>query len=222
LEQYSGEDDSKVIDYKTFYPKNGFIPNPPAEFIHRLDQQVSNIIDYLTNGWFLEEQEQLEEVTVNEYEALPEEVSEVCSGFEGQDKPVRGIVVGDFRAGRVLRDSNYFVDSYPQRGDIVGEFSFDEGRVPIYRESIGDFGLLVLAGDDQLVEFTEYQRESESLFVEIGKVTRSLLQELDEDQYEEMSEEEIRDKLMDVYLKVFYYAEVNASDVFGAIVKIED
>lgn len=222
LEQYSGEDDSKVIDYKTFYPKNGFIPNPPAEFIHRLDQQVSNIIDYLTNGWFLEEQEQLEEVTVNEYEALPEEVSEVCSGFEGQDKPVRGIVVGDFRAGRVLRDSNYFVDSYPQRGDIVGEFSFDEGRVPIYRESIGDFGLLVLAGDDQLVEFTEYQRESESLFVEIEKVTRSLLQELDEDQYEEMSEEEIRDKLMDVYLKVFYYAEVNASDVFGAIVKIED
>jgi hypothetical protein len=104
----------------------------------------------------------------------------------------------------------------------VGEFSFDEGRVPIYRESIGDFGLLVLAGDDQLVEFTEYQRESESLFVEIEKVTRSLLQELDEDQYEEMSEEEIRDKLMDVYVKVFYYAEVNASDVFGAIVKIED
>ena len=26
LEQYSGEDDSKVIDYKTFYPKDGFIP----------------------------------------------------------------------------------------------------------------------------------------------------------------------------------------------------
>lgn len=222
LEQYSREDDSKVIDYRTFYSKNGFIPDPPAEFIHNLNQQVSNIVDHLTNSWFLDEQDQLDETTVSEYEELPKEVIKVCSSFEELDKSVQAIVVGDFRAGRVLSDSNYFIDNYPQSGAIVGEFSFDQGSVPIYRESVGDFGLLVLAGDGQSMELTEYRREGESLFVEIEKVTWSLLQELDQERYQEMSEDEIRDKLLDVYLKIFYYAEVDASDIFGAIVEIEE
>jgi hypothetical protein len=91
----------------------------------------------------------------------------------------------------------------------------------VYRGSGHDFDVLVLAGENQPVKVKEYHRENEPVFVDIEKVTRGMLKEEDPEGFEEMSDEEIRDRLQSVWLQILHYSEIEASDNFGTILTVE-
>lgn len=221
-EEYDEDLDINPSGSRAFYPKHGFIPDPPSEFIHNLEQRVRNHIDFLTNDWFIDEREQLDEAVIENYDVLPEELGQICSNFEEQEEPVQAIIIGDFRALSVIRDSTGFDDEFRQSDEVVGGFSFDGYTIPVYRDSTGDFAALVLAGEGQPVCLTEYRRDDETVFVDIQKVTRELLEDLDEEEFEGMSEEEIREKLQTVLLDIFYYGEIEVTSNFGTLISIDN
>lgn len=49
-----------------------------------------------------------------------------------------------------------------------------------------------------------------------------MLEEEDPEGLEEMSEKEIRDRLQSVWLQIWYYSEIEASENFGAIPTIDE
>lgn len=94
--------------------------------------------------------------------------------------------------------------------------------MPIYKDSGREFEVLLLSGSNQPLEIKEYWRDDEPVYVDIEKVTRNLLKELDPDEFEEMSVEELRDRLQSVRMRIFHYTEFDAKQDFGTIISVTE
>lgn len=57
IRPYDDDGDVDGFGYNVFYPKRGFIPDPPAQFIPHLDQRVRRHVDSLLEKWIDEDQE---------------------------------------------------------------------------------------------------------------------------------------------------------------------
>lgn len=221
IQSFAEDLDVEGAGFNVFYPKGGFIPDPPAEFIHSLEQRVRNHIEFLVNQWLEEGQEFLDEEIVDAYDSLPTRMAELCLEQEDKGRIPQAVIISGFRAKNVLTNSNRFDKELQPHEEAIGGFTYDGETVPVFNDSTGDFEALILAGADQPVEVTEYQREQEPVFVKIEKVTRQLLEELDPEGFQELSEEEIREKLQTVRFRALYYSEIQVSDKFGAIVSVQ-
>lgn len=221
VSEYDGEVEG--FGSNMFYPKGAFISDPPAEFVHNVDQQTQNHVNSIIERWIEQTQDYLSEIEVQSPDLISEKVEEACSTLDEDGKRPKAIVVNGFRASNNLTRSDYFVEEFAEIDDVIGGFSYDDGEpVPIYRGSTRAFDALVLAGDEQALEVSEYQRGGDSVFVDIQEVTRDLLKEKDPQGFEEMTEEEIRDRLQSVWIQIWYYAEVEASSEYGVLLTVEE
>ncbi|MDG5778984.1 hypothetical protein VB773_07085 [Haloarculaceae archaeon H-GB2-1] len=217
---YDGEVEG--FGFSAFYPKGEFIPDPPAEFVHDVDRRAQSHVDSIVERWLENAGENLKQISVESQDLLVQRVREACSDLAEQGNEPGAIVVSGFRTSNSLTGSEYFDGDISEYEEDIGGFDYGGSEpVPVYRDSSGDFDVLVLAGEDQAVEVKEYQRKDVPVFVDIKKVTREMLDEEDPEEFEEMSEEEIRDRLQSVWLQIWYYSEIDASDDFGAILRIE-
>lgn len=207
---------------KEFYPKGGFISESSGEFIHSLDRRAKNHTELLLETWFENEQPNLAEIQLDSYEQLPNTVVQTCLDLADEEQTPRAILLGRFRARTVVTDSDYFEEDFQPSEDVIGGFTYDDEIIPVYEDSARDFHTLILTGSDQPAELIEYQRDNAPVFVAIEKVTRELLDELDPEGLEELSEEEIREKLQRVWLRIFYYAQFNATEEFGTILRVDE
>lgn len=71
------------------------------------------------------------------------------------------------------------------------------------------------------MEVHEFQRDDQPVYLNIEEVTRDLLQEHNPDGFDEMDEEEIREKLQSVWLQILYYSKFDAVDRFGAQLTVQ-
>lgn len=218
-EDYDGQVDG--FGFHSFYPKRGFIPDPPAEFIHNVDQRAGNHVDAIIERWLEENSEYLSESELDAYDAIPSEIDRLCSNLSPGEEP-KAVIVGGFRTFRNLRISDYFDEDFQPYEEVVGGFSFAGGKVPVYKDSGREFEVLLLTGSNQPLEIKEYWRDDEPVYVSIEKVTRELLKELDPDEFKELSEEELRDRLQTVRMRIFHYSEFDAKEDFGTIITVTD
>jgi len=218
--EYDGEVEG--FGTRISYPKGAFIPDPPAEFVHNVDQQTQNHVNSIIEHWIEQTQDNLSQIEVQSYELLPEKVEETCSRLDEKGTKPKAIVINGFRASNNLRRSDYFVEEVSEDEDVLGGFSYDDGEsIPIYRGSTRAFDGLVLAGDGQSLEVSEYQRDRNTVFVDIEEVTHNLLKQEDPQGFEEMTDEEIRNRLQSVWIQIWYYSEIEASAEFGALLTVD-
>ncbi len=223
FESLDYDGDVEGFGFNTFYPKGAFISDPPAEFLHNLDRETQNHVRSIVERWIENTGEHLTEVRVESQDQLVQRLRETCSELSEQGKEPKAIVVSGFRTSNTLTHSEYFDEDFSRYEDDFGGFDFGGSNlVPAYRDSGHDFDVFVLAGENQPVEIKEYQRENQPVYVDIEKVTREMLEEEDPEEFEQMSEEDIRDRLQSVWLQIMYYSEIDVSDHFGAIVTVED
>lgn len=222
VRSYDDELDVEPSGFRAFYQKGGFIPDPPAEFVHHLDQRISNHVDFVMDTWFGENQANLDIERVDGFDKVPEQIARICLDHKESGRTPQAIIVGGYRISNVVRNSDYFGNEFSTTEDIVGGFSYDGEPIPVYSDHGRQFGVMILAGENKPVEVKEHQRDDETVFVEIEKVTEDLLKEINPNDYQELSDEEIRDKLQTVYLRVLYYAELKPADTFGTKILINN
>lgn len=215
VQPYNEEIDDRGAGFDVFYPKGGFIPDPPAEFIHHLDQRVWNHIDFILQTWLDAAQDHLAETRIDAYDALPDELAKVCRELAEDGRSPRAIIMGGLRATNVLTDSDNLNTDHQPSDEMIGGFSYNDTTIPVYKDSGSEFDALVLAGSEQPVELTEYRRDDAPVFVKIEKVTRQLLKDLDPEEFDELSDEDIREKLQCVRFRALYYAQFDTSGTFG-------
>lgn len=219
VREYDGEVEG--FGSNMFYPKGAFITDSPMEFIGNIDRQTQNHVNAILERWLEQTQDYLSEIEVPSSELLPEKLEGACSKLDEEGRRPKAIVVNGFRVATSLTRSDYVIEEFTE--DVIGGFSYDEGEpVPIYRGSTRAFDALVLAGDEQALEVSEYQRDGESVLVDIEEVTRELLKEEDPQGCEEMTEEEIRDRLQSVWIQIWYYSEIEASSEFEVLLTVEE
>lgn len=206
-----------------YSPKGAFISDPPEGFVHSVDRRVQNHVNSIIERWIEQTPDYLPQIKVQSHELLPEEIEEACSILDEKEKRPKAIIISGLRASNSLRRSDYFVERFSENKGVLGGFSYDDGEpVPIYRGSTRSFEGLVLAGDEQSLEVSEYQRDGDTVFVNIEKVTRALLKEEDPQEFEEMTDEEIRDCLQSVRIQTRYYSEIEASAEFGVLLTVDE
>lgn len=221
VQQYDENLDIVPSGFRTFYPKEGFLPDLPVDVIHSLDRRARNHVDPLLQTWLDNEQDHLLREQIDAYDELPEELVQVCMDLENNGRTPQAILVSGFRATNILTDSDCFDGNYQPVEDAFGGFSFNENRIPVYEDPVGEFDALVLAGSNRPAELIEYQRANTPVFVDIKKVTRRFLEEQDPDGFPELTDEEIREKLQQVWVEIYYYAQFEASEDFGTILTID-
>lgn len=221
VREYDGEVEG--FGSNMFYPKGAFISDPPAEFVHNVDQQTQNHVNSIIERWIDQTQQYLSEIEIQSFDLIPEKIEEACSKLDNNGKRPKAVVVNGFRPADSLTRSDYFVEEFAEDEYVIGGFSYDDGGiVPIYRGSNRAFDTLVLAGDEQALEVSEHQRGGEMVFVDIEEVSRDLLKEEDPQEFEEMTEEEIRERLQSVWIQIWYYSEIEASSEFGVLLRVEE
>ncbi|WP_254810785.1 hypothetical protein [Natronosalvus amylolyticus] len=219
---YDDETDVDGFGYNVFYPKRGFIPDPPAQFIHHLDRRVQNHVDRLLEEWLGEDQDHLIHHQIDAYESIPDKITSVCRDHQERGKEPRAILTGGFRARRNLADSNVFHGEYHPSDDVTGGFAVDDAMIPVYDTQHSGFDAIVLAGADQPATLTEYNRDDAPVYVDIQKVTRQLLEELNPEQFDDLTDDELRDHLQKIRFRALYYGHFDATDIFGATITVTD
>lgn len=215
IQSYDEDRDVPAAGFNLFYPKRGFIPDPPAQFIHNLDRQVWSHIDTLRNAWLGDEQNHLPEEQVETYDTIPGMITKVCQEFEEAGGRPRAVLTNGFRVKDVLTNYDAFDSEFQSAENVIGSFTYEGVMLPVYRVPGSRFEAAVLAETDQPPSLTEYQRDDSPVFVKVEKVTRDLLQELDAERYDDLTNEELRDRLQQVWFRALYYAEFTAPEDFG-------
>lgn len=180
---------------------------------------MNSIIEH----WIEQTEDYLSEIKVQSSDLLPEEIGEACVTLDEKGDRPNAIMVNGFRASNSIRRSDYFVEGFSEDEDVLGGFSYDDGEpVPIYSGATRAFDALVLAGDEGALKVSEYQRNGDTVFVDIEEVTRDLLKEEDPQGFEEMTDEEMRERLQSVWIQIWYYSEIEASSEFGVLLTVEE
>jgi len=220
IQQYDGEVEG--FGYNTYYPKTAFMSDPPVELVQDIDRRAQNHISSILERWLSQAEDYLSKIEVESHDLLLEEVVETCSQFGRNESAPQALVVSGFRATNSITQSEYFVDDFTAYEAAIGGFHYsDSDPIPVYRTSTRKFDVLILTGEGQPVEVHEFQRDDQPVYLNIEEVTRDLLQEHNPDGFDEMDEEEIREKLQSVWLQILYYSKFDAVDRFGAQLTIQ-
>lgn len=221
IQPYDEDVEANQNEYNLFYPKQGFITDPPVDFIHNLNRQVRDHIRALQQAW-LDDQEPLAEKQTNAYSTVPDTLTTVCEEHtEAGDTP-RAILVSGVRVTNVLTESNTFDSKFQPSEAVIGGFAYDDTLLPVYRIPSRNFAAVVLFETDQPVTLTEYHRDDAPVFVKIEKVTRQLLEELNSIDLDKLSDEELRERLQQVKLQAIYYSQLDVSENFGTKITVPD
>ena len=215
VQQYDGE--TEGFGYNVRYPKTAFISDPPVRFVHDIDRRAQNHANSILDRWLTQAEGSLSESEVQSHNLLLDEVIEFCTQLDRQGKTPRAVLVSGLRSADSIIRSEYFVEDFSAYDDDIGGFNYSNSDpIPAYRDSTKNFDVLILAGDGQPVEIREFRRDDRSVYVDIENVTRDLLRDHNLEGFEQMNEEEIRERLQSVWLQILHYSKFNANDYFGA------
>lgn len=206
IEEYSGDIDVEASGYNQLFPKGALIENSPTEYVHYLDQKARNHIRTILDTWL---EDGVSETKIESHDELLDVLEEVC-----EDNVVKAIVISGYRARRSLLNDSRFDDEFGDSENAIGGYKTNSTTIPVYKDNSRDFSVLVLFDVDQPPEIKEYQVENDIVNVKIEETTRDFLRE-QFDNFDRMDEDEIREKLQTVWLRIFYYGTLEFDEVFG-------
>lgn len=221
IQPYNEDVEANQSGYSLFYPKQGFITDPPVDFIHNLNRQVRDHIRALQQAW-LDDQEHLAEKQTEAYSTVPDTLTTVCKEHTKAGDTPRAILISGLRVTDVLTESNAFDSEFQPSEAMIGGFTHDDTILPVYRVSGRNFAAVVIVETDQPLTLTEYHRDDAPVFVKIEKVTRQLLEELNSIDLDELSDEELRERLQQIKLQALYYSQFDVSENFGTKIAVSD
>lgn len=212
VEEYPEDFDVKASGYNQLFPKGALIEDPPTEYIHYLDQKARSHIRTILEAWL---GEGVSETEIESHDELLDILAEVC-----EENEVKALIISGYRARQSLINDSRFDAEFGEPDNVIGGYETDSGTVPVYKDSSSDFSVLVLYDVVQPPQITEYQRDGFIVNVQITETTRDLLRDQFED-FEEMDEEGIREKLQAVWLRIFYYGTIEVKEEFGTKIIIK-
>lgn len=162
----------------------------------------------------------LETETVTSHDALPDRVADLCTAKE----PV-ALIAGRYRPRRAIRDSDRFDPEFVESDHYIGGFQFAEEQpaIPVYSEPELDPDILLLTEPTTQPEFTERSESDAPVDIEITAASRALIQEIKgEEEYEALSDDEIRNLLQRVWMQIEHRLTIEISDDIGVSISTED
>lgn len=215
IKPYDEDDDPRQLVLNRGMPRGALIEEPPTEYVSPVDREVRQHINGILEYWL---DEGVSKVEVEGHEQLLDAVEKVCE----EEGDVKAIVISSIRARQALTRSERFDFDFGDSENLLGGFEIDSEMVPVYTDSSRDFSVLVLTEPEPKPEITEYKKDGRIVDVKLKEITRELLREERGEEFEEMSEEEIREQLQGVWIHGYYYWLMDSGDGFGTKITVSE
>jgi len=206
--------------YRRWYPKHPFIEDQREEYVQHLDADIASHITVIIDRIFDECDPYLATETVSSHDALPEQVTDLCTA----ENPV-ALIIGRYRPRRAIRDSDEFDLDYAESDQCVGGYQYadDQPLIPVYSEPELEPDVLLLTEPATQPTFTEQSESDAPVDIEISATDRDLILEVKgEEEYDELSEDEIRELLQRVWMQIEHRLTIDVSDNIGVSISVED
>lgn len=206
--------------YRRWYPKHPFIEDQREDYVQHLDADIASHVTAIIERILDECDPYLAAETVSSHDAVPDQVAELCPARD----PV-ALIVGRYRPRRAIRDSDAFDPDYTEFDHCIGGFQYADNQptVPVYSEPEMEPDVLLLTEPKTKPKFTERSESDASVDIEITAADRKLIREVTGDQeYEALSDEEIRDLLQCVWMQIEHRLIVDVSEDFGIRLTVEE
>lgn len=213
IELYDEGDDPRQLVFNLPLPRGAFIEEPPTEYVFSVDREAREHINGILEYWL---DEGVSQVEVEGHEQLLDAVETVCD----KEDEVKAIVISSIRARQALTRIERFDFDFGESDNILGGFETDSGMVPVYTDSSRDFSVLMLTEPDMEPEITEYRKDGKIVDVKLTEITRNLLREERGEDFQNMSEEEIREQLQGIWIQGYYYWLMDWEDGFGTKITV--
>jgi hypothetical protein len=205
--------------YRRWYPKHPFIEDQREDYVQHFDADITSHINAVIERILDECDPCLGTEAVSSHDMLPDRVTKLCSAKD----PV-ALIVGRYRPRRAIRDSDRFDPEFVASDHCMGGFQYaeDQPAIPVYNESELDPDVLLLTEPATQPEFTEWSESDAPVDIEIASATRDLIQEvMREEEYDELSDDEIRDLLQHVWMEIEHRLTIDVSDDIGVSISVE-
>jgi hypothetical protein len=214
-EPYTDELDHSQIVLNHHMPRGAFIEEPPIDYIKRFDQKVRRHTNGVLEQWFGDDA--IAEIELGSYDELEEKFEAIC----GDAGDVKAVVVSRIKSRQAIAGSDHFDPDFGDKDDILGGFETGDETIPVYVDSSRDFAALLLTGGND-PQITEYRKDDSAVDVVIEEVTREFLKKQEDVEFEQLTEEEIRDRLQQVWIHAFYYWNVDQEGRFGKKIVVDE
>jgi hypothetical protein len=158
--------------------------------------------------------------TVSSHDALPDRISQLCTA----KNPV-ALIAGRYRPRLAIRNSDAFDPDYIESDHCIGGFQYtdDQPTVPVYSEPEMEPDILLLTEPTTQPEFTERSESDAPVDIKITATDRELIREVKGDEeYESLSDDDIRDLLQRVWMQIEHRLTVDISDDIGISISVEE
>lgn len=215
IEPYDEEDDPRQLVFNLRLPKGAFIEEPPTEYMLSVDREAREHINGVLEYWL---DEGVSEVEVEGHEQLLDAVEKVYE----EEGDVKAVLFSSTKARQTITRSDRFDLDFGDSNNIFGGFEIDSEMVPVYTDPSRVFSLLVLTEPEMKPQINEYRKDGRIVDVKLKEITRELLREERGENFEEMSEEEIREQLQGIWIQGYYYWLMDSGDGFGTIISVNE
>ncbi|MCD2201634.1 hypothetical protein LPA44_17370 [Halobacterium sp. KA-4] len=206
--------------YRRWYPKHPFIEDQREDYVQHLDADIASHVTAIIERILDECDPYLAAETVSSHDAVPDQVAELCPARD----PV-ALIVGRYRPRRAIRDSDAFDPDYTEFDHCIGGFQYagNQPTVPVYSEPEMEPDVLLLTEPTTQPEFTERSESDAPVDIEITAADRDLIREVTGDEeYEKLSDGEIRDLLQCVRMQIEHRLTVDVADDIGVSITVEE
>ncbi|WP_196808425.1 hypothetical protein [Natrinema sp. J7-1] len=206
--------------YRRWYPKQPFIEDQRVDYVQHLDTDIASHVPAVIERMLDECNPYLTAGTVSSHDAVPDRVAELCAG----KNPV-ALIAGRYRPRLAIRNSDAFDPDYVESGHCIGGFQYtdDQPTVPVYSEPEMEPDILLLTEPTTQPEFTERSESDAPVDIKITATDRELMREVKGDEeYEALSDDDIRDLLQRVWMQIEHRLTVDISDDIGISISVEE